>query len=232
MSAIKKGAIVFVHGAFSDASVWTKALLPIAHEGFRIHVAHLPLESFEGDVAALTRLLDHIEGPVLLVGHSYAGAVISEAGRHDKVKALAYVTAYAPEADEVFGSISTMYPAKEQFNLQPDANGFVWITTEFATAALGHDLHPGVINLMVAAQKPTAAAVFGQSLTDPAWKHKPSSYLVTTDDRILAPETQHALAKRIGARYIEEVAASHFVPLSKPEAVSDFLRKSTEMLSA
>ena len=226
MPDTKKGTIVFVHGAWCDGSVWTKVLMPLAHEGYRIHAAQLPLETFAGDVAALNLLLDHVEsGPVLLVGHSYAGAVITAAGTHEKVAALAYVTAFAPEAGEVFGSILGMFPADRQMALQPDAKGFLWLTAEFGLDALGQDLHRGVINLAVVAQKPTSAGLFAEKLDEPAWKTKPSSYLVTTEDRILAPATQHALAKRIGAKLVEEVAASHLVVLSQPEAVSEFVRK-------
>ena len=224
-----KGTIVFVHGAWCDGSVWTKTLMPLAHEGYKVHTAQLPLESYAGDVAALNGLLDRTEGPVLLVGHSYAGAVISSAGNHGKVKALAYVTAFAPEEGEVFGSLTQMFPAQEQLNLQPDARGFLWLDAEFAARALGHDLHRGMINLMAATQKPTSASLFGATLDAPAWESKPSAYLVTTEDRILAPATQHALAKRIGAR-VEEVAASHLVVMSQAEAVTDFVRRSAEGL--
>ncbi len=224
-----KGTIVLAHGAWSDGSIWTNVLLPLAHEGYTVRAAQLPLESFEGDVAAVESLLDQVEGPVLLVGHSYAGAVISVAGNHAKVKALAYVCAFAPEADEVFGSLMAMHPAKEQMTLGPDARGFLWMDAEFAAKALGHDLHRGVIHLAAAVQKPTNHTLFEAKLSDPAWKHKPSAYLITTDDRILAPETQHVLAKRIGAR-TEEVAASHLVVLSQPEAVAQFLRTSAETL--
>jgi pimeloyl-ACP methyl ester carboxylesterase len=224
-----KATIVFVHGAWCDGSVWTKALMPLAHEGFKIHAAQLPMESFEGDLAAVHLLLNHVEGPVLLVGHSYGGAVITSAGNHEKVKALAYVTAFAPEADEVFGSLMSMFPAEEQFTLRPDDRGFLWLDAEFATKALGHDLHPGVINLAAAVQKPTHSSLFGATLTNPAWKSKPSSYLITTDDKILAPKTQRALVKRIGARQ-EEVAASHLVVLSQPEFVAQFVSTSAQSL--
>ncbi len=227
--SINKATIVFVHGAWCDGSVWTKALMPLAHEGFKIHAAQLHLESFQGDLATLRLLLDRIEGPVLLVGHSYAGAVITAAGNHEKVKALAYVTAFAPEADEVFGSQMSMFPSEEQFTLQPDDCGFLWLNADFAAKALGHDLHPGVINLAVAVQKPTHSSLFGATLTTPAWKTKPSSYLITTDDKILAPETQRALANRIGAR-TEEVAASHLVVLSQPDFVAQFVRTSAQSL--
>lgn len=225
----KSGTIVLVHGAWSDGSIWKEVLLPLAHAGYAVRAAQIGLESYAADVAAVERLLEQVEGPVLLVGHSYGGAVISSAGNHAKVKALAYVAAFAPEASEVFGSLMSMHPAKAQMNLSPDAQGYLWMTAAFAAEALGHDLHRGVIHLAVAVQKPTSAAVFGETLQEPAWKTKPSAYLVTTDDRILAPETQQELARRIGAR-IEEVAASHLVVLSQPEAVANFLLKSAAQL--
>lgn len=226
-----KATIVLVHGAYCDASVWTKALMPIAHEGYRVRAAQLPLESFAADVAAVHRLLEQVDGPVLLVGHSYAGAVVTAAGAHEKVKALAYVCAFAPEAGEVFGSLMGMNAAEEQLSSTPDADGFLWVNAETAQRALGHDVHRGFINLLVATQKPTRAALFAASLDAPAWKTKPSSYLITTDDKVLAPATQHTLASRIGAR-VEEVAASHLVMLSQPEAVAAFLRTSADAVVA
>lgn len=226
----KNVTIVLVHGAWCDASVWTNTLLPLAHEGYTVRAAQLPLQSFAGDVAALTNLLDHVDGPILLAGHSYAGALISAVGHHEKVKALAYICAFAPEANEVFGSLMAMNPAAVQMNLEPDPQGFLWLTAPFAADALGHDLHRGIIHLAIATQKPTSASLFGEQLSaEPAWKSKPSSYLITTDDRILAPATQHTLAQRINAR-VEQVAASHLVPLSQPEAVANFLRTSAESL--
>ena len=225
----KRGTIVLVHGAWCDGSAWTNVLVPLAHEGYTVRAAQLPLKSYEGDVAAVELLLDHVEGPVLLVGHSYAGAVISAAGNHAKVKALAYVTAFAPEADEVFGSLLSMHPAEAKMTIGPDASGFLWMDAEFASNALGHDLHRGVIHLAVAVQKPANYKLFEGKLSNPAWKHKPSSYLVTTEDRILAPKTQHELAKRINAR-TEEVAASHLVILSQPDAVAQFVRTSAATL--
>ena len=231
MSVMSKATIVLVHGAWCDGSIWTKVLMPLAHEGFRVRAAQLPLETFTGDVAAVNRLLEQVEGPVLLVGHSYAGAVVTAAGNHEKVKALAYVCAFAPEEGEVFGTLTQMNAAKEQLTMQPDAGGFLWMDAEFGAKALGADLHRGLINLMVTVQKPTNAGLFAESLSKPAWKTKPSSYLVTTDDAILAPKTQHTLAERIGAR-VEEVPSSHLPMLSQPEAVAQFLRASAEALGS
>ncbi len=225
-----KATIVLVHGAWSDGSVWTNVLIPLAHEGYTVHAAQLPLTSYEADVAAVELLLDHVDGPVLLVGHSYAGAVISAAGNNPKVQALVYVAAFAPEADEVFGSLASRHPAEAPMTVGPDANGFIWMDGAFAADALGHDLHRGIINLAVAVQKPVSYKLFEAKLSDPAWKRKPSAYLVTSDDRILAPETQRELAQRIGAR-TEEVAASHLVQLSKPDVVVQFIRTSAASLA-
>ena len=225
----RQGTIVLVHGAWMDGTSWKDVLIPLAHEGYTVRAAQVPLKSYEGDVAAVNLLLDRVEGPVLLVGHSYSGAVTSAAGNHPKVKALAYIAAFAPEADEVFGSLMSMHPAAVPMTLGPDASGFLWMDAEFAADALGHDLHRGIIHLAVAVQKPASYKLFEAKLSDPAWKHKPSSYLVTTEDRILAPETQRVLARRIGAR-TEEVAASHMVPLSQPDAVAQFLRTSAAAL--
>ncbi len=227
----KRGTIVLVHGAWSDGSSWKDVLIPLAHEGYSVRAAQLPLKSFEGDVAAVELLLDRVDGPVLLVGHSYAGAVISAAGNHAKVQALAYVTAFAPEAEEVFGSLMSMHPAQAKMTLGPDASGFLWIDAEFAENALGHDLHRGVINLAVAVQKPVSYKLFEAKLSDPAWRRKPSTYLITTEDRILAPQTQRELAARIGATRTEEVAVSHLVTLSQPEAVAQFIRASAAVLA-
>ena len=227
----KQGTIVLVHGAWTDGSVWTNILIPLAHDGYTVRAAQLPLKSYEGDVAALELLLDHVEGPVLLVGHSYAGAVISAAGNHAKVKGLAYVCAFAPQADEVFGTLLSMHPSEAQMTIGPDASGFLWIDSQFTTNALGHDLHRGIVHLTVAVQKPTSYKLFEGKLSDPAWKRKPSSYLITTEDRILAPETQRALAARIGAK-TEEVAASHMVILSQPDAVVQFVRAAAALLGA
>ena len=231
MADAKKPTIVLVHGAWSDGTIWKDVLLQLAHEGYPVQAAQIPLKSFESDVAAVELTLDHVEGPVLLVGHSYAGAVISAAGDHPKVAALAYVAALVPEAGETIGSLLAMHPSEARMTIGPDATGFLWLDAEFGTDALGHDLHRGIIHLAVAVQKPASYKIFEAKLTDPAWKRKPSSYLIATEDRILAPETQRVLAKRINAR-VEEVAASHLVVLSQPEAVAQFIRNSAASLDS
>ncbi len=226
----KPGTIVLAHGAWLDASAWREVLIPLAHEGYQVRAAQLPFKSFEGDVAAVELLLDHVNGPILLVGHSYAGAVISAAGSHPKVRALAFVAAFAPEADEVFSSLLHMHPPASKAELGPDASGYLWIDAAYAADALGHDLHRGHLNLAAAIQKPVSYRVFEAKLSNPSWRSKPNHYLVASEDRILHPDTQRTLAARIGAR-TEEVAASHWLLLSQPAAVAQFIRNSAESLA-
>ena len=178
MAEQKPGTIVVAHGAWLDAGAWRDVLIPLAHEGYRIRAAQLPFKSFEGDVAAVELLLDQVAGPILLVGHSYAGAVVSAVGNHPKVSALAFVAAFAPDADEVFNSLLQMHPSPSKAVLGPDASGYLWIDADYAADALGHDLHRGILNLAVATQKPVSYRIFEAKLAKPAWRSKPSSYLI------------------------------------------------------
>jgi pimeloyl-ACP methyl ester carboxylesterase len=216
--------ILLVHGVWSDGSSWRDVLTSLAHSGYNVYAAQMPLTSFDGDVAAVERLLDHVVGPVILVGHSYGGAVISAAGGHEKVKKLVYLTAFAPEPDEPLGSLLMLDPPAAQFELGPDQHGFVWATQAIFADAVAHDLHRGLVNLAVAVQKPYAHRLFVATVQSPAWKTLPSAYLITTEDRILSPKTQAMLARRIGAT-TREIASSHHVIASHPEEVAQFIRE-------
>ncbi len=214
--------IILVHGVWSDGSSWRDVLTPLAHSGHKVYAAQMPLTSFDGDVAAVERLLDHVVGPVVLVGHSYGGAVISAVGGHEKVKKLVYLTAFAPESNEPFGSLLMLNPPAAEFELGPDQHGFVWATPAIFADAVAHDIHRGLVNLAVAVQKPYAHKLFLASIQNPAWKSKPSAYLITTEDRILNPKTQHMLAQRIGAT-TREIASSHHVIAAHPDDVAEFI---------
>jgi pimeloyl-ACP methyl ester carboxylesterase len=218
--------IVLVHGVWCDGSSWRDVITPLAHSGHRVYAAQMPLTSFEGDVAAVERLLDHAVGPVLLVGHSYGGAVISAAGGHEKVRKLVYLAAFAPDAQEPFGSLMMLNPAAAQVEIGPDQHGFIWATAAMFADAVAHDIHRGMVNLAVAVQKPYAHRLFLATLRNPAWKDKPSAYLITTADRILNPKTQHMLAQRIGAT-TREIASSHHVIASHPDEVAEFILDAT-----
>lgn len=217
-----KPSVLLVHGVWCDGSIWREVITLLTHQGFSVRAVQIPLTSFAEDVAAVNRALDHAEGPVVLVGHSYGGAVISEAGNHLKVQKLVYITAFAPQPGEVFGEIMGRNPPAAQVEMQPDAHGFIWATSDQFQDAIAHDIHRGLVNLAVAVQKPFATAIFEASVAKPAWQSKPSWYLVTTEDRILNPETQREMAKQIKAT-MKELATSHMPLLSNPQAVADII---------
>ena len=217
-----KPKIVLVHGVWADGSSWAEVIKEIGHKGYQVQAAQLPLTSFEEDVAAATRAIQHVGGPVILVGHSYGGAVVTAAGNHPNVEKLVYITAFAPEAGQPFGAIMGENPPAAMIDLKPDADGFLWATAAMFQEAIAQDLHRGLSNLAAAVQKPYAVKLFETSLQEPAWRSKPSYYLVTTEDRVLNPKTQRALAEKMKAK-VHEVAASHMVLLSKAEAVADII---------
>ncbi len=218
-----KVSIVLVHGVWCDGSSWREVLTPLAHAGHKVYAAQMPLTSFDGDVAALERLLDHVVGDVVLVGHSYGGAVISAVGGHEKVKMLVYLAGLAPDAGESIGSGLTRNPPAAQMHMGPDQHGFVWATAELVSDAIAQDIHRGMVHFAVAVQKPYAHKLFEARLPNPAWKLRPTAYLVATEDRILNPKTQRAFAERMGAK-TREVASSHLVIVSHPDEVVDFIQ--------
>ncbi len=217
-----KPSILLVHGVWCDGSIWREVIPLLAHQGFRVSAAQISLASFEDDVAAVNRALDHQPGPVVLVGHSYGGGVISAAGRHPKVEKLVYITAFAPQPGEVLGQILGKNPPAANVEMKPDDHGFIWATSEQFQDAIAHDVHRGLVHLAVAVQKPFATAIFDASVAEPAWQSKPSWYLITTEDRILNPQTQRDMAVAIRAT-IHETPTSHLPPLSKPEAVAEII---------
>ena len=217
-----KPSILLVHGVWSDGSAWREVITLLAHAGFHVSAAQIPLTSFEDDVAAVQRALDHETGPVVLVGHSYGGGVISAAGSRPMVEKLVYITALAPHPGEVLGSIMGKNPPAAQIEMKPDAHGFIWATTDQFQDAIAHDVHRGLVHLAVAVQKPFATRIFDASVAEPAWQSKPSWYLITTEDRILSPQTQRDMAVAIQAT-IHETPTSHFPLLSKPEAVANII---------
>jgi pimeloyl-ACP methyl ester carboxylesterase len=222
--AENKPSILLVHGVWSDGSAWREVITNLAHQGFSVQAAQIPLTSFEEDVATVKRALDHLEGPVVLVGHSYGGGVISEAGHHPKVEKLVYIAALAPQPGEVLGAILGRNPPAAHVEMQSDAHGFIWATAEQYQDAMAHDIHRGLVHLAVAVQKPFAAQIFGASVASPAWQSKPSWYLIATEDRILNPNTQYEIAAAIGAK-VHETPTSHMPMLSNPEAVTAIIAK-------
>ena len=217
----KPETVVLVHAAWADASSWNKVTSDLKRRGFRIHAAQIPLTSLTDDVAALKRLLKRVDGPVLLVGHSYAGAVITAAATgNSQVKALIYVAAIVPDEAESVGAL--FHDAEPDGGVRPtiapDADGFLWLPEGAVADAVAPDASPEEKILMEVAQHPIAVKCLGEPMTVPAWKEKPSWFLIAEKDRMIAPVRQRLMAERIGAR-IHSYDVDHTPLLSAPEIV-------------
>ena len=212
--------VVLVHGGFVDGSGWQGLYESLTRDGFRVSIVQNPTLSLDGDAAATRWVLDAQDGPAVLVGHSYGGAVITEAGTHPNVAALVYVCAFAPDKDESVGSLIAGFPADgPQPPILPPRDGFLLLDRDKFHGSFAADLPDSQAAFMADAQVPWNVAAPAGTITEPAWRAKPSWYLVTSEDRMIPPPAQHTMAGRIGAT-ISEVAASHSVYVSQPEAVA------------
>jgi len=215
--------VVLVHGGFVDGSGWQGVYESLTRDGFRVSIVQNPTLSLEGDAAAARWVLDAQDGPVVLVGHSYGGAVITEAGTHPNVAALVYVCAFAPDKDESVGSLIAGFPADgPQPPILPPRDGFLLLDRDKFHASFAGDLPDGPVAFIADSQVPWNVAAPAGTITDPAWRARPSWYLVTSEDRMIPPSAQHTMAERIGAT-VSEVSASHSVYVSQPEAVATFI---------
>jgi pimeloyl-ACP methyl ester carboxylesterase len=219
-----KPMIVLVHGAFADASSWSKVIPLLQAGGYTVTAVQIPLSSLSDDVDATNRVLHGQNGPVVLAGHSWAGAVITAAAAGSKkVKSLVYVAAFAPEAGEVVTAPAAKYPEPEiNKALKPDESGFVYIDRARFRAVYAHDLPEADTRIMAVTQKPIKGECFGETVPAAAWKTVPSWYIVSTEDHAINPDMQRYYAKRIGAT-TTEIAASHVPHLSQPSAVARVL---------
>ena len=217
--------VVLVHGGFVDGSGWRAVYDLLAAKGFKIGVVQNPTLSLEGDAAATRSVIDAQEGSVVLVGHSYGGAVITEAGRHDKVAALVYVAAFAPDTGE---SVSTLIadppPGAPVPPILPPRDGFLLLDPAKFADAFAADLPAAEAAFMAASQVPWGVAALDGEVCEPAWRTTPSWYLVATDDRMIPPAAQRAMAERAGA-VVTEVRGSHAVYLSQPAAVAALIEQ-------
>jgi pimeloyl-ACP methyl ester carboxylesterase len=216
-----KPAIVLVHGAFADASGWSRVIPILQQDGYFVTAVQIPLTSLSDDVATAKRLVDSQKGPVVLVGHSYGGAVITGAAAgNPNVKALVYLAAFAPEAGEALGAPGKNF-AEPPLNsaLVPDSAGFLYIDRAKFHDAFCKDLPEAEALVMAATQKPLAGSVFEASVSAAAWKTVPSRYVVSSEDRAINPELERFYAKRMGAK-TSEIAASHVAFLSHPQEVA------------
>lgn len=211
--------ILLVHGAFADGSSWAKVIRPLREKGYHVVAVQIPLTSLADDVAAVNRAIKLENGPLLLVGHSYGGVVITEAGNDPKVAGLVYVAAYALDAGESILSVSKSGPsAPLNAEIRPDDAGYLKVTDKGIHDDFAQDLPEQERQILEATQVPVALSAMGGKVTEPAWKTKPSWFIVASSDRAIPPQYEQTMATRIGAT-TTIVPSSHVVMLAHPEAV-------------
>ena len=225
----QKPAIVLVHGAFADGSGWKSVIRSLEKEGFAVTAVQNPLTSLADDIATTRRVIAAQTSPVILVGHSYGGAVITAAAAGtDQVKALVYIAAFAPEPGDSLGKLlGSMAPSAIGPALAPDSGGFLYIKRDRFHEVFARDVSESDARLMAATQKPIHGAIFDTPIPDAAWKSIPSWYLVATEDQAINPELQRFMAKRIDAK-TSEVKASHVPFITHPEKVVKCYQSSSQ----
>lgn len=219
-AATQQPSVVIVHGAFADGSDWGKVVPLLQAQGIKVTVVQNPLTSLADDVAATQRVLNNQENDVVLVGHSWGGTVISEAGTDKKVRSLVYVAAFAPDAGQASKDLGKDYPAPSGVkDIAADKNGFLYMTAEGMASGFAQDLPPEQTAVMAATQGPIRASAFDDKTSAAAWKGKPTWYVVAKEDRMIQPDLQRAFAKKIGAQ-VTEIEASHVPQQSRPADVA------------
>jgi len=222
--------IVLVHGAFADGSGYEALYQLLKAKEYNVSVVGNPNTGFADDVAATRRVLDRQTGPVLLVGHSYGGAIITEAGNDPKVAGLVYIAAFAPDANEsLLQLLQSGPPAPNSGILPPDEHGYIWYDRAKYHAGFCADLPAKQAQFLADSQIPVSASVFAATIVSPAWKTKKSWYIVATEDQTIPADGERFMAKRAGAS-VTEIKASHLVFMSQPKAVADVIEKAAAAL--
>jgi pimeloyl-ACP methyl ester carboxylesterase len=217
---LKGKNVVLVHGAFADGSSWDKVIPILQAKGLHVVAVQNSLKSLDDDAAATKRVIEQQNGPVILVGHSWAGAVITQAGNDDKVKALVYVAAFAPDKDQSINDILKGKPAPSWASaLQKDSAGYLTLSTDAIIHDFAQDLPVAQARLVAATQGPWFAGCSDDKVTEAAWHNKPSWWVLTEKDRMIPAPLQAAMAQQIGATVVK-VDASHVAMLSKPADVA------------
>ncbi|GAA4623429.1 alpha/beta hydrolase [Actinoallomurus vinaceus] len=220
--------VVLVHGGFVDGSGWQGVYNLLRQDGFNVAVVQNPTLSLEDDVAVTRRVIDAQDGPVVLVGHSYGGVVITEAGSHDKVASLVYIAAFAPDKGE---SVNTLIadppPGAPVPPILPPADGFLYLDREKFPASFAGDLPAEQAAFMADSQVPWGVDALAGTVSEPAWRHKPSWYLIAADDKMIPPPAQRAMSERAGS-VTAESPGSHSVYLSQPAAVAALIKQAAE----
>ena len=225
-----KPSIVFAHGLWADGSCFSKLIPTLQAEGHEVIAAQNSLDSLKGDVDAVIRALGRVSSPAVLVGHSYGGTVITAAGNDKRVAALVYICALAPDADETSQSLQEKFPRTDVFGHIEVADGRIWLKPS-GIACFAGDLSEQEQKLVWATQGVPDVNLFNQKLEGPAWKSKPSWYIVGKNDRTVHPELERFVAKRMKAT-ITEVESSHVPMLSQPNVVLDIIRAAASAVQA
>jgi pimeloyl-ACP methyl ester carboxylesterase len=223
--------VVLVHGGFVDGSGWEGVYRILRADGFNVTVVQNPTISLEGDVAVTKRALAAQNGPAILVGHSYGGTVISEAGTDPKVAGLVYIAAFAPDKGESVSSlIKDPPPGAPVPPILPPQDGFLYLDRAKFPASFAADVDPNIAAFMADAQVPWGLEALGGAVTEPAWKSRPSWYMVTTADKMIPPDAQRAMSKRAGSTVVD-VNASHSVYVSQPGEVARLIEQAAKSLA-
>src|SRR4051794_11779788 len=225
--------IVLVHGGFVDGSGWRGAYDQLTADGYNVSVVQNQTLSLESDVETTHQVLDQQDGPAILVGHSYGGAVIIEAGRHERVAGLVYITAFAPDAGE---SVNTLIadppPGAPVPPILPPVDGFLFLDREQFADSFAADVPADEAAFMADSQVPWGVDALNGPISEPAWRHKPTWYLVATDDRMIPPPAQRAMAERMGATLVE-APGSHSIYISQARSTADLIKRAAhEALTA
>jgi pimeloyl-ACP methyl ester carboxylesterase len=217
--------VVLVHGGFVDGSGWRSVYDLLKADGFNVSIVQNPTLSLEGDAQATRQIIDAQDGPVVLVGHSYGGAVITEAGTHDAVAALVYIAAFAPDRGE---SVNTLIadppPGAPVPPILPPDNGFLFLDREKFAASFAADIPAEQAAFLADSQVPWGLDALGGAVTDAAWRTKPSWYLVATEDHMIPPPAQRSMSERAGSTVVE-ASGSHAIYVSQPAAVAALVRQ-------
>jgi pimeloyl-ACP methyl ester carboxylesterase len=220
--------IVLVHGGFVDGSGWEGVHRILSAKGYEVTVVQNPTVSLADDVAVTRRAIAAADGPVLLVGHSYGGVVITEAGNDAKVKALAYIAAFAPDAGESVSSlIANPAPGAPVPPILPPQDGFLFLDRARFADSFAADVEPGKARFMADSQVPWGVEALAGAVSAPAWKEKPSWYIVASDDHMIPPPAQRFMAERAGAT-VTETGGSHAFYVSRPEAVAALIERAAQ----
>ena len=216
-----KPTIVLVHGFWGGAAHWAKTIVELSRKGYTdIRAVEVPLTSLADDAARTRKMIEQAPGPVLLVGHSYGGAVITEAGNHDKVAGLVYIAAFAPDRGESPGGITQEHVPEAAPNLAPDSDGYLWLKADKFHESFCQDLSADEGLVMAVTQKAPLASTFGDAISQPAWKSKPTWYQISAHDRMIYPENQKRMSARMNPKKTITLDASHASLASQPAQIA------------